>query len=68
MRGYLIWLRAIGQKKTFDACVVALDRLVDNILDAVEREDPYYEEMIISLLSDVFSLKPSENIQKGEIP
>jgi addiction module HigA family antidote len=39
---YLIFVRAIGQKKTFDECVLALDCLVDAILDAVEREDPQY--------------------------
>jgi plasmid maintenance system antidote protein VapI len=63
---YLIYLRAIGQKKTFDECIVALDRLVDNILDVIEQEDPRYEEMLVTLLDDVFGLEPSENIQKGE--
>lgn len=65
-RTYLIFVRAIGQKKAFDECVVALDCLIDAILDAIEREDPRYEQMLIALLNDVFSLETSENIQKGE--
>jgi addiction module HigA family antidote len=66
VRTFLIYLRVIGHKKAFDDCAVALDRLVDNILDAIEREDPRYEEMLVTLLDDIFSLEPSENIQKGE--
>jgi hypothetical protein len=63
----LICLQAIGQKKAFDECAIALDRLVDTILDAIEREDPRYEQMLVTLLDDVFSLEASQNIQKGEV-
>jgi addiction module HigA family antidote len=59
-----IFVRAIGQKKVFDECVLALDCLVDAILNASEREDPRYEQMLIAALDDVFNLKPSGNIQQ----
>jgi hypothetical protein len=45
--------------------VLALDCLVYAILDAIEREDPRYEQMLIVALDDVFNLKPSKNIQQG---
>ena len=62
---YSIFVRAIGQRKAFDECVVALDCLVDAILDAIEREDPRYAQTLIAALEDVRSIESSENIQKG---
>jgi plasmid maintenance system antidote protein VapI len=53
---YLIWVRAIGQKKAFDECVVALDCLVDEILNAIKREDPRYE-MTIAISGDPSGLE-----------
>jgi plasmid maintenance system antidote protein VapI len=57
---YLILLRAIGQKKTFDECVLALDCLVDAILNAIKRENPGYE-MTIAISGYTYDL---ENLVK----
>ncbi len=43
---YIIRIKATGQEKPFKDCLQALDCLVDNILDAVEREHPYYRNPI----------------------
>ncbi len=53
---YLIWVRAIGQKKAFDECAMALDCLVDNVLDAIEREDLQYP-MKIAISGDPSGLE-----------
>lgn len=51
----LLILRARGQSEAFYALCDALDRLADNIFDAIEREDPAYYSVIADTLEEAIS-------------
>lgn len=52
---YMIRIKATGQEKPFKDCIQALDCLVDNILEAVEQEHPYYKQVLSDTLEELSS-------------
>ena len=52
---YMIFIKITGQEKAFYICLRTLDLLIDNILDAIEREHPYYEQVLSDTLEEVIS-------------
>ncbi|RUS95599.1 hypothetical protein DSM106972_089550 [Dulcicalothrix desertica PCC 7102] len=63
---YTLFLDVTNQKEAFYSCIEALDLLVENILDAVERTDPGYQAVLsdtleqLSLEDQGKALKPEE--------
>lgn len=64
---YLWFVKTTNQAEAFWSCIEALDMLVENILDAVEREDPRYQAVLSDTLEQLYSgaiqgeeLKPEE--------
>lgn len=58
----LSYLKITGQEEAFRFCIDALDRLVDNILDALEREDSNYQQTLANTLEELKS-----NAEIGEV-
>ena len=54
---YMLFLKAIGQEEAFYLCINALDCLVDNILDAIERERSSYQQELLATLEEVKLIK-----------
>ncbi|MDL5048349.1 hypothetical protein QQ054_20275 [Oscillatoria amoena NRMC-F 0135] len=52
---YRIYIKLVGQEQEFFDCLEALDCLVDNILDAIEREDSSYQQVLSDTLEEVSS-------------
>lgn len=52
-RVYMLFIRATGQEQALYFCLDALDCLIDNILDAVERENPDYQQVLLDTLEEV---------------
>lgn len=50
---YMLWIKATGQEEPFCNCVIAVDCLVDNILDAIEQEHPYYKQTLSDTLEEL---------------
>lgn len=61
VEAYMLFIKVIGQEEAFRFCINALDCLVDNILDAVEREDPGYQQVLSDTLEELTS-----NSESGE--
>ena len=59
---YMAFIKATGQEEEFCLCVQSLDLLIDNILDAIEREHPYYEQVLSDTLEEMNS-----NLEVGEL-
>jgi hypothetical protein len=59
---YMIFIKITGQEEAFYFCLRTLDLLIDNILDAIEREHPYYEQVLSDTLEEVIS-----NLEVGEL-
>lgn len=57
VRIYMIFIKATGQKDAFYECGDALDCLVDNILDAIERESYSYQQELLATLEEVKLIK-----------
>ncbi|PHJ69125.1 hypothetical protein VF14_03020 [Nostoc linckia z18] len=64
---YLWFVNATNQAEAFWSCIEALDMLVENILDAVERQDPRYQGVLSDTLEQLYlcpdqgeELKPEE--------
>lgn len=51
--GYSLFIKSIGKEADFLLCLDALDLLVDNILDAVERDDPTYHQCLLDALGEI---------------
>ena len=51
----MVFIKATGQEEAFHDCIDALDCLVDNILDAIEREDPDYQQVLSDTLEELSS-------------
>lgn len=58
---YMLFVKATGQEKEFFFCLDAMDRLIDNILDAVERDDSSYEQVLSDTLKEL-----NDNPESGE--
>lgn len=54
-KAYTIFIIAINQVEVLYFCLDAVDTLIDNILDAVEREDPVYQQVLSDTLEEVIS-------------
>lgn len=59
---YMLFIKITGQEEAFHYCIDALDRLVDNILDAVERENSNYQQTLVDTLEELKS-----NPEIGEV-
>ena len=66
-RAYVLFLAMTNQLKAFDSCIKALDMLVENIFDAVERQDCSYKAVLSDTLEQLYldkeqgkALKPEE--------
>jgi uncharacterized protein Yka (UPF0111/DUF47 family) len=66
-RVYMMFLAATNQLEAFELCIKALDMLVENILDAVERQDSGFQALLSDTLEQLYSdeeqgkaLKPEE--------
>jgi hypothetical protein len=54
---YMLFIKARGQEDAFYSCANALDCLVDNILDAIERESYSYQQELLATLEEVKLIK-----------
>lgn len=52
---YTIFIVVTNQAEALFYCIDAIDTLVDNILDAVEREYPVYQRILSDTLEEVIS-------------
>lgn len=52
---YALFVLLTNQEEALSACVEALDMLIDNILDAVEREDHVYQQVLSDTLEEINS-------------
>jgi len=50
---YLLFLNLTSQRESFDACVDAIDFLVDTILDCIEQDDPGYQAVLSDTLEEL---------------
>ena len=55
VEAYMVFIKATGQQKAFYCCIEALDYLVDIILDAIEREDSEYQQVLSDTLEELSS-------------
>jgi hypothetical protein len=53
VRAYMLFIKVIGQEEAFRSCADALDCLVDNILDAIERDSYSYQQELLATLEEV---------------
>ncbi|MBE9249275.1 hypothetical protein IQ226_08875 [Dolichospermum sp. LEGE 00240] len=52
-RIYLLFLNLSSQRESFDACIDAIDFLVDTILDCIEQDDPGYQAVLSDTLEEL---------------
>lgn len=50
---YLLFLHLTSQRESYDACVDAIDFLVDTILDCIEQNDPSYQAVLSDTLEEL---------------
>lgn len=50
---FLVYVQLTGQKQSLSECLQAFDCLIDNILDAVEREHPLYCQVLSEALEEI---------------
>ena len=55
VKAYMVFIKATGQEEALYCCIDALDCLVDNILDAIEREDLDYQQVLSDTLEELSS-------------
>jgi len=63
---YMLLIKATNQTAEFHSCIEALDMLVDNILDAVEQEDPSYQAALSATLEQLYSKKVQGKVLEVE--
>ncbi len=51
---FAIFLAMTNQRRSFYSCIEALDLLIDNILDAVERDDSSYQTVLSDTLEQLY--------------
>lgn len=51
--GYMIFLKVTDQEEDLNLCVDAIDCFIDNILDAIEREDISYQKQLSDTLEEL---------------
>lgn len=62
----MLMIKVKGQEKEFFFCLSALDCLIDAILDAVERENSTYQQVLSDTLEELTSNSGSEETLKAE--
>lgn len=62
----MLLLKVKGQEKEFVFCLNALDCLIDSILDAVERENSSYQQVLSDTLEELTSSSGTEKTLKAE--
>jgi hypothetical protein len=62
----MLIIKIKGQEKEFFFCLSALDCLIDTILDAVERENSTYQQVLSDTLEELTSNSGSEKTLKAE--
>ncbi|WP_071187998.1 hypothetical protein [Trichormus sp. NMC-1] len=50
---YLLFLNLTSQRESYDACIDAIDFLVDTILDCIEQNDPEYQAVLSDTLEEL---------------
>jgi len=50
---YLLFLHLTSQRESYNACVNAIDFLVDTILDCIEQDDPGYQAVLSDTLEEL---------------
>ena len=63
---YMLFIKATNQTAEFHSCIDALDMLVNNILDAVEQEDPSYQEVLSDTLEQMYLNKVQGKVLEAE--
>ena len=63
---YVAYIKLTGQEEPFCSCLKALDCLIDNILDAVEREHPYYQQVLSDTLEELSSNQGAGELVDGQ--
>lgn len=66
MEAYMIFIKVTGQEEELCFCLQTLDLLVDRILDAIEREQPYYNQTLSDTLEEVISSPGVEELIDGQ--
>jgi hypothetical protein len=51
---YMVFIVMTNQAEAFYSCMEALDTLIDNILDAAEREEPSYQAVLSDTLEQLY--------------
>nr|MDZ8288529.1 hypothetical protein [Nostoc sp. ChiSLP01] len=54
-KAYALFVVLTNQQEALCACMEALDMLIDNILDAIEREDHVYQQVLSDTLEEINS-------------
>lgn len=65
-RTYMLFLAVTNQLEAFDSCIKALDMLVENIFDAIERQDCGYQAVLSDTLEQLHSGKEQGKVLKPE--
>jgi hypothetical protein len=50
---YLLFLNLTSQRESYDACIDAIDFLVDTILDCIEQDNPSYQAVLSDTLEEL---------------
>ncbi len=50
---YLLFLNLSSQRESYNACIDAIDFLVDTILDCIEQHDPSYQAVLSDTLEEL---------------
>lgn len=54
-RAYMVYIKLTNQQQALYFCLDALDVLIDTILDAVERDDAGYQQVLLDTLKEINS-------------
>ncbi len=52
---YTLFIKTTSQSAEFQPCIEALDLLVNNIMEAVEQEDPSYQAVLSDTVEQLYS-------------
>lgn len=63
---YMLFIKATNQTQEFNSCIIAIDMLINNILDAVEQEDPNYQLILSDALEQISSTKKQGKVVEAE--
>ncbi|GAB4298012.1 MAG: hypothetical protein Fur0025_36320 [Oscillatoriaceae cyanobacterium] len=52
-QAFMLYIKLTGQEAALTACIQAVDNLIDNILDAIEREEESYQKLLSDSLVEL---------------